>query len=1191
MFKKNLIYKYLPHFTLIVACILLILSSFKGNQQGDSRHVAETTEENVNERIDLLDSYIEDIGDSECYYDQLKTLPEDLVIYIYKNDSLKFWSNQFTVLNDDISQKLIFQRLTNLKNRIISPLASVSSEMSFINLGPKWYVIKKQERNNNETILAGLEIQNTLISDFSKNSNGINPNLEIPSSFSVVPLGYSGGEAIHIDGKPVFKILQSSTEASPFLNDSLFRWIGLGLLCAAVMLILSRRKTFSYYLCTVLALSGILYLAFYWSGQPSNNELFSPATYADGTLFESLGFLLMLNTFIMLCCIATYLIRNRILALSLKSGKFKKLSMSIYGLILTGCIILILIYTQTTLKSLLLNSNISLELYRWNTDIPKTVLVYLSYIGLLFCIMLLLQMLSPVVRSLFKLRYKSLTTKGLIIFSLCASAYFSIISGVIGFQRETDRVEIWANRLAVNRDLDLEIRLLTVEEEIASDPAIAALSELTNAESLIMDRLSETHLFRIRQNYSINALMLNDSDPSTSRYYTELLMQGEAISPGSHFMYYYDALGNCRYLGLFVFMSDETTYNSLIIEIDPGSRNDHKGYHSILGQLTTTGDINIPKFFSYAKYTDDKLVSYKGNFPYPTILDEKVTTHLGGKDANVANFDDYTHFMHKISDNEVIIISRPKRSVLVFFISFSYTFLIMFGILKIFVRNKKKKTFRRNFFRTRINGILFFSSTLILASLTVVSIFFVFKRNEENMHNMMSSRISTIQALINTHTHTVKDCSQLMDSDFRSTLENISNTTKSDITLYTPDGKVLYSSTPEVFDRMLLGNRIDQDAFHNIRHLNQRFFISPQKIGDVSYWGLYAPIINNEREIIAIIESPYTEEDINFRMEAFFHAALLVNLFLLLLIISLLFSTREVNSMFSPLVEMGRKMNRTDIQHLEPIDYDREDEISSLIEAYNRMVKELSDSTIRLAQVERDKAWSQMARQVAHEIKNPLTPIKLEIQRLIRLKQNNNPKWEEKFDSVSSVILEHIDILTDTANEFSTFAKLYTEEPTLIDLEKTLKEQIQIFNNRDNVTIEYIGLENAIVMAPKPQFIRVLVNLLTNAVQAVEIRQKENTENGIEVEEGKILVCLRNGTKDDFYDIVIDDNGSGVSEDNQSKLFTPNFTTKNGGTGLGLAICRNIIEKCDGEIGYRKSYALGGASFYISIPKFHGEPV
>ena len=131
-------------------------------------------------------------------------------------------------------------------------------------------------------------------------------------------------------------------------------------------------------------------------------------------------------------------------------------------------------------------------------------------------------------------------------------------------------------------------------------------------------------------------------------------------------------------------------------------------------------------------------------------------------------------------------------------------------------------------------------------------------------------------------------------------------------------------------------------------------------------------------------------------------------------------------------------------------------------------------------------------------------------------------------------------------------------------------------------------MSEAFVMAPRPQLIRVFVNLISNAVQAVEIRQKEMADNGEEPIAGKVVIALRNSTADGYYDIVVDDNGSGVKEENLGKLFTPNFTTKSGGTGLGLAICRNIIEKCDGTITYSKSFGLGGASFTVTIPKHIG---
>ena len=178
-----------------------------------------------------------------------------------------------------------------------------------------------------------------------------------------------------------------------------------------------------------------------------------------------------------------------------------------------------------------------------------------------------------------------------------------------------------------------------------------------------------------------------------------------------------------------------------------------------------------------------------------------------------------------------------------------------------------------------------------------------------------------------------------------------------------------------------------------------------------------------------------------------------------------------------------------------------------------------------------------------------------------------------------------VQILSDTANDFSTFAKLYTEDPVLMDLDKTLKEQLVIFDNKENIKFTYIGMEEAFVMAPKPQLIRVLVNLITNAVQAIEGMQNEMRENGEEPVEGNVLICLRNSSRDGYYDIAIDDNGPGVKGENIDKLFTPNFTTKSSGTGLGLAISRNIIEKCEGEIRYQKSFGLGGASFIITIPK------
>lgn len=1188
MNTKEWLHKRLPLTALILALVFFVLSMAGNNAGSDTDKVARDMAERIEDRLEILDRYVHTALETDRKELILpEGLPEDMVIYRYINDSLQSWSNQFSIINDDISSRLVFQRLTDRRGQIISPLTEVTEDISYLNLGPKWYLVKYVTGSGNQKVIAGLEIKNTLIDDARRNENGVNPLLKLSGRYSVLPLTNSGGSALEIDGKPLFKILYDSSQATPFFDNSMLRWIAVILFAVAIVMFLAGHRTLKVYAVVASTLTLLFLMSYIWGLQMSgSSELFSPTVYADGPVFFSLGSLLLINTYITLAIICLFQVRNRITAIIRKHKKHYRRKMLIYGLAIVIIAIATGLYTQFTLKSLLLNSNISMELYRWNTNIAYTVLVYLSYTGLLFCILLLIQALRPVVKEFTGFKYDMLAPRTLILFAVLCSAYFTLISSQLGFRKETDRVTVWANRLSVERDLSLEIQLRSAEESIAYDQLISALSHLESTEGMIQNRISEYYLNRIRQAYNLQVRIVRDNDITGLTLFNNMIRTGTPIASGSRFVFLTDANGRSSYAGLFYFYNPGKGVTRLILGIESNSNREDRGYESILGRFSKPGDINIPAYYSYAKYKDNRLMSYKGNYPYPTYYDHRETGMLQTRKKDVLRTKGYVHFMNLVNEDELIVISRSQRGGLVYFTSFSYLCLALSGILCIFSQSRnKKRLFKSNYFKKRINTILFVSSLLILVSMTAISILFVYKRNEENMHNLMSSRITTIQALVERQARTAESWQDINTQEFAAGLENIGNTTKSDISLYTPEGKVFRSTTPEVFERMIMGSRLDEEAYYNIRDLHQRFFIHRETITDYSYWALYAPIFNDRGQMIAIIGVPYTDRSFDFRREAFFHGALIINLFLLLLIASLLFSTREVNALFSPLVEMGKKMNVADIHDLQYIIYKRDDEISSLVDAYNRMVKDLSESTRQLALAERDKAWSQMARQVAHEIKNPLTPIKLQIQRLIRLKENNNPAWEQRFDEVSAVVLEHIDILTETANEFSTFAKLYSEDPVLIDLDKTLKDQLLIFDNKDNIRIQYIGQENAFVMAPKPQLIRVFVNLITNAVQAVEIHQKEQIEKGEDPGIGRVLICLRNSTKNGYYDIVFDDNGPGVSDDNLDRLFTPNFTTKSSGTGLGLAICRNIIEKCEGEIRYQKSFALGGASFIVTIPK------
>ena len=593
----------------------------------------------------------------------------------------------------------------------------------------------------------------------------------------------------------------------------------------------------------------------------------------------------------------------------------------------------------------------------------------------------------------------------------------------------------------------------------------------------------------------------------------------------------------------------------------------------------------IPVQYSYAKYIGGKLVSYKGDYAYPTVLGGKFKSALANS-AERAAYGNYVHFYEELSPEESIVISRPRIGVLRYVVAGCMIFLLAYFWISAFTLGRKRTSdFEKNYYKSRVNAVILLSMTMTLVTMSLIMVFFVYKRNDENVRKLMSSKITTIQSLVANRVRGFSSFTEMTGQDVSAILDEVARYTRTDISLYSPGGKVFNSTSPEIFERMIIGSRTNPEAYRNIMYNRKRFYIHKERIAGRPFYTMYAPLINDKGDILAILGAPYTDSGLSFKSDAVFHSIFVIIVFFILLILTRFFTTKVVDKMFGPLSVMGRKMLSARTGGLEYIIYDKEDEISSLVRAYNLMVHDLYESGKQVAQAERERAWSEMARQVAHEIKNPLTPMKLEIQRLIRMKRNNDPKFELRFEDAARVILDSIDVLTDTANEFSTFAKLYSEEMVDIDLDALASDQISMFDNRDDIRFEYYGLKGAVVRGPKPQLTRVFVNLLTNAVQALDSRTADAGDNENEPFRGHIVLSLRNSSKDGFYDIVVEDNGPGIKDENRARLFTPNFTTKSSGTGLGLAICKNIIERCGGEIFYSRSFALGGACFTVRYPK------
>jgi nitrogen fixation/metabolism regulation signal transduction histidine kinase len=255
----------------------------------------------------------------------------------------------------------------------------------------------------------------------------------------------------------------------------------------------------------------------------------------------------------------------------------------------------------------------------------------------------------------------------------------------------------------------------------------------------------------------------------------------------------------------------------------------------------------------------------------------------------------------------------------------------------------------------------------------------------------------------------------------------------------------------------------------------------------------------------------------------------------------------------------------------ETLEWKRNDEIGELVREYNRMVDELAVSAEKLARSERESAWREMAKQVAHEIKNPLTPMKLSMQHLQRAWNEKSDNMDELFSRISKTLIEQIDALSNIASEFSNFAQMPRAKNETLDLSKIISSVINLFSGTPNIKIIFEDDKAARrIFADREQLIRLFSNLIKNSIQAIP----ENTE-------GKIEVRIK--TENDFHIISIRDNGTGIAPEQQEKIFMPSFTTKTSGMGMGLALVKNIAEQAGGKVWF-ETKPEEGSTFFVELP-------
>ena len=405
---------------------------------------------------------------------------------------------------------------------------------------------------------------------------------------------------------------------------------------------------------------------------------------------------------------------------------------------------------------------------------------------------------------------------------------------------------------------------------------------------------------------------------------------------------------------------------------------------------------------------------------------------------------------------------------------------------------------------------------------------------------------------------------------FKDKIHELSDIHNLEINIYSLDGKLLKSSKSN-FSIDPVAPPIPKYIIKLVQSSIEKRYVDIKNIDGKKKRSSYSLIKDDKFKPLGILNLPYVEDDSYYQTELQNFLIRLAQVYSFMLLVAFAVAYFLSSYITKSLKTISDKLSETSLnQKNEKIVLEASSkEINLLIKAYNAMVDELEESALKLAQSEREEAWQEMAKQVAHEIKNPLTPMRLTVQSFQRKFDPNDPNLKQKINDYSETLIQQIDTMSSVASAFSNFASMPAQQNETLNVVDVVELTMDIFNE------EYIVFkaeeEEIISKIDRTQLIRIITNLVKNAIQSIP----ENQENK------SILVTIKK--ENDNVLITVADNGIGIAAEDFNRIFEPKFTTKSSGMGLGLGIIKNIIENYKGTITF-ESQKGKGTTFIVSLP-------
>lgn len=626
-----------------------------------------------------------------------------------------------------------------------------------------------------------------------------------------------------------------------------------------------------------------------------------------------------------------------------------------------------------------------------------------------------------------------------------------------------------------------------------------------------------------------------------------------------------------KVLGYFFIISNPRQYGSDAL------------YPELFRQVSKRDDENSP-VYSYAIYKDRVLTLSSNKYPFQINI---APDQIPKSEVEPRSNGEYDELWYRASNNKVVVIARKKDSLLESITLFSYlfcAFLFMVGllqlislILRLFRERASFNLFGQFSIRSQIQGTVIFISILSFLIIGAATIsFFIDRYNRNNVDKLSRTAGIMVRELEKRLKDTSAFTRDLSDSasfsNLQSLVDEVADIHNADVNVYDLDGNLQVSSENEVYEKGILSKQMHPLAYYHLSRMREVQRVQKETLSSLDYWSIYTSVRNPDGQVVQYLNIPYFSSQIDLKQEISNFLVTIINLnafiFLIAGIIAL-FITNKITQSFSVI---GDKMREITLGKTnEEIVWNRKDEIGELVKQYNKMVHQLEESAEALARSEREGAWREMARQVAHEIKNPLTPMKLSIQYLQKAIDSNQHNVKELTAGVANTLIEQIDHLSKIAADFSQFANIGNKKIELVDLHQVIGILVDLYSSNPKVNIEWNKVFGSVVMkADKTHMNRVFTNLLANAVDACQDKP----------------VCdikIKEIQNDGVITISVEDNGEGIPEEMRSKIFTPNFTTKTSGTGLGLAMTKSIVEQAKGNIWFETKEGKG-TTFFVQLP-------